>query len=89
MWKDTTRYSQDDKERTPTTWTAKSGQLAVTVTCGHIYHRPEWIMHCRKLGINTYLLANCKTKEDAQQRGLAVVKDYLDEMQSHVELLAM
>lgn len=44
-WKDTTSFSQGDKLRTPTTWSAEAGVFRVIVTRGHINYRGKWIMH--------------------------------------------
>ena len=46
VWRDSTSYSRD-KERIPTTWTITlQPGFNITVTCGHIYHPGEWVMHC-------------------------------------------
>ena len=74
MWQDKTSYSRSDVERKPTTWTAQSGRLTVTVTCGHIDYKPDWVMHCHELGINTRPLPNAGSKEEAQAQAIAVVK---------------
>ena len=41
-WKDTTTYSQSDKERIPTTWSRKLSGVRLTVTRGHIYYPDKW-----------------------------------------------
>ena len=45
-WYDTTSYSRG-QERVPACWTADVGELSVTVLTNHIYHRGEWVSHCR------------------------------------------
>ena len=74
MWKDTTRYSRNDKERKQTTWTAESGPVCITVTCDHIHYRPEWVMHCLAVGVDTKHLSGCTGPEDAKRRAVEFVK---------------
>ena len=31
----------------------KNKVLRIYVTNEHIYHKPDWIMHCRELGVDT------------------------------------
>jgi hypothetical protein len=75
MWKDTTSFRQGDTERKPTTWTLKSGALKVTVTCGYVGFKGEWVMHCRELGISTKHMPEAKTVEEAQGRAIAIVRN--------------
>lgn len=56
MWKDTTSYSQGDKERKQTTYTTESGRIRITITCAHIYYPGQWVMHCPGLSVDTHLL---------------------------------
>jgi hypothetical protein len=72
MWKDTTSYSQSEKERLPGTFTIKDENLTITITNGHIYHKGEWIMHCHKLGITEHVLG-VKTELSAKVEALKVV----------------
>lgn len=44
-WKDTTSYSQGDKDRTPNTWSASAGAFRLVITKGHIHHKGQWVMH--------------------------------------------
>ena len=53
IWKDSTSYSQGQKERIPTSWTAKTESLSITITKGHIYHKGEWVMHCFDVCMDT------------------------------------
>lgn len=71
-WKDVTSYSRDSIERTPTCHAIEHDQLRISVTCGHIYHRGEWVMHCRQLGIDTKLL-KAKNLSDAKAEAVRVV----------------
>lgn len=71
-WKDVTSYSRDDTERKPETYQISHGDLRIVITCGHIYHRPDWVMHCRQLGIDTKAL-KAKTTQDAKAEAVRIV----------------
>jgi hypothetical protein len=75
MWKDSTSYSRGNRSRGPTAWSLQRGSIKVTVTCNHIQHRGEWVMHCYMLGIDTKPLVKCETAEDAQGRAIAIVRN--------------
>lgn len=75
-WKDITSYSRDDKERKPQTFEKGVGDLRIVITCGHIYHRPNWVMHCGALNIDTRRLL-ATTQEEAQIEAVAIVGDTL------------
>lgn len=79
-WKDVTSYSRDDKERKPTTFEAKEGALRIVITCGHIHYRPQWVMHCHALSIDTYPLKKGATKEQAEDESLALVHERLEDL---------
>lgn len=54
MWKDSTSYSQSDRERKePTAWSVNAGGVRLTVTKAHIRAPGEWVMHCPELGMDT------------------------------------
>lgn len=57
QWKDATSYQRGDKERIPTAYELKLTGLRIYITCAHIHHEPDWIMHCRVLNIDTRPLA--------------------------------
>lgn len=46
QWKDETSYSRNGP-REQTVWTARFGDLSLTVLTGHIYARDRWVMHFR------------------------------------------
>lgn len=79
MWEDATSYSKGDSERKPTTFEARVGALRVVVTCGHVYYRPKWVMHCFALAIDTHPLY-VETKEQAQDEAMKVVFERLDDL---------
>ena len=73
MWKDVTSYSRNDMERKATSFQAVEGSLKIVITCGHLAYRPEWVMHCSALGIDTLPLKKGLSKEQAEAAALAVV----------------
>lgn len=84
-WKDTTSYSQSDKEKKPTTWTVKNGPLQITVTCGHNHYKPDWVMHCRELGIDTKHIGAFDTPYEAKQCAITVVGEYITRLACALE----
>lgn len=88
MWKDTTSHRQGDKERVPTSFTAKSGPVAITITCGHIDYTPDWVMHCAALSINTHHLVGVSSLEGAKMAAITIVKLRADAIVSHASTLS-
>ena len=85
QWTDTTSYSQGERgKKKPTSWSWYSKQLRITVMCGHVYAPGQWVMNCYPLGIDTFKL-NVKTKEQAQQKAIRIVKSRLIEMVAELE----
>lgn len=84
MWKDVTSYSQGDKERIPTAFECRSGDLRIYITCGHINYRGEWVMHCQALGIDTLHLKTVKTFDEAKARSVKIVSMKLDRLKSNL-----
>lgn len=78
-WIDSTSYSQSDLEKKPTCWSLKTKSLRIIITCGHIYYKGEWIMHCFDLGIKEMSLF-VKTKEEAKKKSINIVKNLLNNM---------
>ena len=79
MWQDITPYDKYDKEHTPTTWLLKLSRLRVVVTCDHIYYKGVWVMHCDPF-YNTFPLDGVITRQEAQARAVALVRERLDEI---------
>jgi hypothetical protein len=73
MWKDTTTYSQGDKVREPKYFTASSGSVKITITCGHIYYPDTWIMHAQPFGIDTRQL-KASSVEEAKLEAIGIAK---------------
>ena len=88
MWKDATSYSQRDLERVPKTFTAKVGELSVTVTCGHINYKGQWIMHCHKIGMDEVEMVGCDSSQEAKVRAVVLVRDRLNYFRKMVDEIA-
>lgn len=88
MWKDITSYSQGCKERIPTTYEDKAGLIRIVVTCGHRDYRPEWVMHCYQLNIDTKHLPNCSGLDEAKHRAKSMVLKVLKQMTHDAEQIS-
>jgi hypothetical protein len=66
QWRDCTSYSRDDKERVPKAYEIKHGYLRICITCEHIHHRPNWVLHCHAIGIDSkpIIVAGRKLNKD-------------------------
>ena len=73
VWKDSTSYSQGDKEKIPTAFTSMIGGCKISIVCNHLYHRGEWIFHCSQLGFEEYGLKE-KTAKDAAEKAVEICK---------------
>lgn len=91
-WRDTTTYSRDDKERNPTMYSIKYGHLDICITCGHIYHRGEWVLHCFSIGIDTQpittFIDKCRLTaydpvEVVKQRAIEIVEARIDDIREY------
>lgn len=79
-WKDITSYSRNDTERIPSVFEAKNGHLSICVLNSHRDYRPEWVMHCVELRIDTRHLPHAKTADEAKKEALTVVYERLDDL---------
>lgn len=84
-WKDTTSYSQSDKERIPRSWTIKSKNITVTVHRHRHYDKDVWLLSC-------YPIYDCdklknKDLKLAQNEALELVKDYIEKQLSEINLM--
>lgn len=92
QWRDCTSYSRGDKERVPTSYEIKHGWLRICITCGHIYHRPKWVLHCGALGIDSKritVLDNYQFTADddldtVKARAIEIVDNRIDEIRSDI-----
>lgn len=74
-WKDATIYSRG-AARVPTAWALQPcADLRLVVTCGHVYHPGEWIMHCAPWFNTRPLGSDVKSAEDAQKEALRLVRE--------------
>lgn len=82
IWKDATSYSQSEKERKPRAWDAKIGACRIYITNGHIIYRPQWIMSCYELGIDTKLLGDIPENlfVNAAQEALRICKETAEDL---------
>ncbi len=74
-WTDATSYSRDDRERVPTTFEAKAGPIRLCITCGHIYHKGEWIGHAFPIFKDKTLKAS--TQSEAQEELILAVREWV------------
>lgn len=90
-WTDSTIYSQSEKPpRVPRAWSLQIDKgFVITVTCGHIHYRPEWIMHCFALGIDTRPLAKGIDADAAQAEAIAIVGAKLRALQESFNRTAL
>lgn len=70
-WEDTTIV---DKEK-PNTFTAKSGQIKMTVTCKDSQYN-GWVLHLFILSDSTYRVfpLKCKTLDEAKAKAVEIAK---------------
>lgn len=86
-WRDTTSYSRDDKKRIPTTYTIKHGWLTICITCGHIHHKPNWVLHCAALGIDTKRMYNVDVSdnvETVQHQAIEIIEKRINETRNDI-----
>lgn len=89
MWIDSTSYRRGEN-RVPTMFTAATGQLAITVTCGHRDYKGEWVMHCEALHINAEPLgAHCKTASQAKREAISIVCRTLSSLSESVKEIVL
>ena len=96
QWRDCTSYSRDDKERVPTTYEIKHGYLRIVITCGHIYHRPKWVLHCQTIGIDSRPLSHFGSIEPltsesdldtVKTRAIEIVEARIDEINDDIKII--
>ena len=75
VWKDSTSYSRNDKNRIPTTFSTTIGSCRISITCGHIDYRPEWVFHCYELGFDTKCIGKELTAQEAAEKAVGICKD--------------
>jgi len=86
-WKDVTSYDRRDTVRDPKTFTVQVGDLRICVTCDHIYHKPNWVMHCAALNIDTKRL-KATNLEEAKVEAIDIVKFRLATLSSNIKEVA-
>lgn len=83
-WKDSTSYSQRDKDRIPKSWSATGEGLSITVTRLHGAPQDEWYMNCYDIRLGTIPLEN-KELEAAKQEAIHIVQRRLELMLNDVQ----
>lgn len=51
VWKDCTSYSRNDKDKIPTAFETRVGELRISIVCNHVWYKGEWIFSCHELGL--------------------------------------
>ena len=87
-WKDITSRSRGDAYRAPSVFEAADGNLRICVLNSHRDYRPDWVMHCGELAIDTLHLPNAKTSLDAKRDALAIVFKKLSSLQLSASRIA-
>jgi|SRR6478735_4464783 len=74
-WKDATGYSQGQRGKVePSAWETRIAGIRIYVTCGHIYHKGEWVMNSDELGFERAPLGFDLTadKEDVFKKAISM-----------------
>ena len=93
-WRDATTYSRYDKDSKPTCYEIKHGNLRIYITCGHIHHRPDWVLHCHAIGIDSKPIAVPGRKFTAgdnlntvKARAIEIVEARIDEIRDDINVI--
>jgi hypothetical protein len=80
-WTDTTSYARGE-EKKQTAWTLSNNLIRITVMNEHRYYPGEWVMHCRQVGINEYILGEVEkySLQQIKARSIKIVQSRLREM---------
>ncbi len=86
-WKDTTSFSQGDKERIPNLWTLRTSELTISLVRNHRYVEGQYVIHCTSLSIDTLPigLPSSEPIEVAQEIAITKVRDKLSAMMKSIE----
>ena len=79
-WTDCTTYRQNQKNRKPTAFETKAGNLSILITCNHIYYPNEWILRTTPKIVDMYSLnlASSVSVKRAQQKAISIIKRNLN-----------
>jgi hypothetical protein len=79
QWKDVTSYSRDDKERIPSSFETRAGDLRITVT-RHIHYPPDvWLLSVAEYSRLNLIELRSRDLADAQAEALTLVRTRLHE----------
>lgn len=91
QWRDATTYSRDDQECKPTCYEIKHGYLRIYITSGHVLHRPNYVLHCYAVGIDTKPITVLGRKfnrddklDDVKARAIEIVESRIDEIRDDI-----
>ena len=75
-WKDITTYRNGEKDRTPTTFSAKCGPMRLVVTSSHIHYPGKWVAHGFPIFENKAITAT--SCEGAQVEAVQIAFEWLN-----------
>jgi hypothetical protein len=75
VWKDSTSYRRDTKEKIPTAFSANFGECRISITCEHRYYKPAWVFHCDELGFDTKFLGEGLSAQEAAEKAVGICRD--------------
>lgn len=85
MWENITGYKKNiNDEKNIEIWELKSEVIRIVITNNHILYKPKWIMRCDEINIDTYLLTNCKSSDEAKIRSIAIVKNRINKLNREI-----
>ena len=75
VWKDSTSYSRDAKEKIPTSFSTNVGECRISITCGHRDYSPAWVFHCYELGFDTKYLGEELSAQEAAEKAVGICRN--------------
>jgi len=78
IWQDTSSFSQGEKDRTPTCWTARAGVLQIVVHRHIHYEKTAWLLSCDGLRLGCRELSATDIA-DAKRETVEIVRGKLME----------
>lgn len=80
VWKDCTSYSENTKEKIPTSFITKVGDCRISITCGLKDYKGIWVFHCYELGFSTKYLGEGLSAQEAAEKAIDVCRDKAKQM---------
>ena len=69
-----------DRSKSGQIFSIRCGKLGIIVTNTHIYFRPKWVVHCFALGIDSQIMENINSVDEAKARAIEIVGARIDEI---------